>query len=77
MCGVDPDVPGRRLVEDRRVDPKTVVIRLELHPFDDSVSGRATDASGAARDFVGLMGLVAAVEALVPWGSRASETEAP
>ena len=47
---------------------ETVVIRLELHPSDDSLRGRASDASGAARDFVGWVGLVAAIDALVPGG---------
>jgi hypothetical protein len=50
----------------RTVDRQTVVIRLELHPNEESVSGRASDASGEAREFVGWMGLVAAIDALVP-----------
>jgi hypothetical protein len=53
------------------VDRQTVVIRLELQPDHDSVSGRASDASGAAREFVGWMGLVAAIDALVPGSSPA------
>jgi hypothetical protein len=54
------------------VDRQTVVIRLELHPDRDSLTGRASDASGAVREFVGWMGLVAAIDALVPPGSPAS-----
>jgi hypothetical protein len=48
------------------VDRQTVVIRLELHLDDDSLTGRASDGSGAAREFVGWLGLVAAIDALVP-----------
>jgi hypothetical protein len=53
------------------VDRQTVVIRLELHPDRDSLTGRASDASGAVREFVGWMGLVAAIDALVPSSSPA------
>jgi hypothetical protein len=58
----------------------TVVIRLELHPAEGSVSGRASGASGEAREFVGWMGLVAAIDALVPGSSppvEASDGERP
>jgi hypothetical protein len=48
------------------VDRQTIVIRLELHPDDESLSGRASDTSGVTREFVGWMGLVAAIDALVP-----------
>ena len=53
---------------------ETVVIRLELHPAEGSVSGRASDASGVAHEFVGWMGLVAAIDALVPGSSPPLET---
>jgi hypothetical protein len=53
------------------VDGQTVVIRLELKPDHDSLTGRASDASGAVREFVGWMGLVAAIDALVPGSSPA------
>jgi hypothetical protein len=53
------------------VDRQTVVIRLELHPDRDSLTGRASDTSGAVREFVGWMGLVAAIDALVFGNSRA------
>jgi hypothetical protein len=62
------------------VSGDTVVIRLELHPVEGSVSGRASDASGAAHEFVGWMGLVAAIDALVPESSpplEASDKENP
>jgi hypothetical protein len=42
-----------------------VVIRLELHLADDSLTGRASDGTGAAREFVGWLGLVAAIDALL------------
>ncbi len=48
------------------MDRQTIVIRLELHPDDESLSGRASDTSGVTREFVGWMGLVAAIDALVP-----------
>jgi hypothetical protein len=47
------------------VDRQTVVIRLELQRADESLTGRASDGSGAAREFIGWMGLVAAIDALV------------
>ena len=55
-------------------DP-TVVIRLELHLADDSLSGRASDGTGAAREFVGRLGLMAAIDALLP--GSAPEPAAP
>jgi hypothetical protein len=54
------------------VDRQTVVIRLELHLADDSLTGRASDGTGAAREFIGWMGLVAAIDALIPGSSPAS-----
>jgi hypothetical protein len=48
------------------VDRQTIVIRLELHPDDESLSRRASDTSGVTREFVGWMGLVTAIDALVP-----------
>jgi hypothetical protein len=47
------------------VDRQTVVIRLELHLADESLTGRASDGGGAVREFVGWMGLVASIDALV------------
>ena len=40
------------------VDRQTVVIRLELHLVDDSLTGRASDGTGTPREFAGCMGLV-------------------
>ena len=37
-----------------------MVTRLELQLEDDSLTGRASDGAGGAREFVGWMGLVAA-----------------
>jgi hypothetical protein len=45
---------------------RTAVIRLELQLDDDSLTGRASDATGAAKEFVGWLGLVAAIDALLP-----------
>jgi hypothetical protein len=52
------------------VDRRKVVIRLELCLANDSLTGRASVGSGAAREFVGWMGLVSAVDALIPGSSR-------
>jgi hypothetical protein len=49
------------------VEGRPIVIRLELRLEDDALTGRASDGAGAARDFVGWMGLVAAIDALVRW----------
>jgi hypothetical protein len=59
-------VPDARLTEDRRVAQHTIVIRLELHLAGDSLTGRASDGTQAAREFVGWMGLVAAIDGLLP-----------
>jgi hypothetical protein len=59
-------VPGALPVDNRRVPHPTVVIRLELHLADDSLTGRASDGTGAAREFVGWLGLVAAIDGLLP-----------
>jgi hypothetical protein len=53
------------------VDRQTVVIRLELQRADDALTGRASDGGGAAREFVGWMGLVAAIDALVRGAAHA------
>ena len=54
------------------MDYQTVVIRLDLRLANDSLTGRATDGTGAAREFVGWMGLVGAIDALIPGNSSAS-----
>jgi hypothetical protein len=53
------------------VDRRKVVIRLELCLANDSLTGRASVGSGAEREFVGWMGLVAAIDALLPGGAPA------
>jgi hypothetical protein len=58
------------------VDRQTVVIRLELHLADESLTGRASDGTGSAREFVGWLGLVAAIDALVPGNSPAPRAPA-
>jgi hypothetical protein len=60
VVAVDPDVPGALVAEDRAVDGRPMVTRLELQLEDDSLTGRASDGAGGAREFVGWMGLVAA-----------------
>lgn len=51
------------------MNSQTVVIRLELHLTDDAMTGRATDSSGTAKEFASWLGLLGAIDALVP-GSR-------
>lgn len=51
-------------------------IRLELQVIEDSLSGRASDAHGAAHDFTGWIGLVAAIDALVCGGAPARGIDA-
>jgi hypothetical protein len=50
-------------------------IRLELCLLGYSLSGRASDHHGATREFVGWVGLVAAVDALVRGGAPAEPLE--
>jgi hypothetical protein len=47
------------------MNDQAVVIRLELHVADESLTGRASDGTGAVREFAGWMGMVAAVDALL------------
>ena len=48
------------------MDCKAISIHLELRVGDDeSLTGRATDCAGTARDFAGWLGLVATIDALV------------
>jgi hypothetical protein len=51
-------------------------IRLELLVAEDSLSGRASDPCGASREFVGWVGLVAAIDALVQGGAPAEALDA-
>jgi hypothetical protein len=59
-------VPRAVAVDHLPVPRQSIVIRLELRVADDSLTGRVSDSSGAARDFVGWVGLVAAIDAFVP-----------
>lgn len=58
-------MPGTGLADDRGVPQQTVVIRLELHLAGDSLTGRASDGTGTAREFMGWLGLVAAIDGLL------------
>jgi hypothetical protein len=51
------------------VEHRKVVIRLERCLANDSLTGGASVGSGAPREFVGWMGLVTAVDALIPGSS--------
>jgi hypothetical protein len=59
------------------VDGQTVVIRLVLHLADQSLTGRASDATGVVKDFTGWMGMVAAVDALLPRHAPAAPDQHP
>ena len=54
---------------------RTALIRLELDLNDDSLTGRASDDTGAAREFVGWLGLVAAIDALLVADATSASTE--
>ena len=43
-----------------------VHISLELDLEGDTLSGQASDGAGSERDFLGWLGLVAAIDALLP-----------
>jgi hypothetical protein len=47
------------------MDDETVVLHLELSLAGDSLTGRASDGHGAAREFDGRLGLLAAIDELV------------
>ena len=59
MCGTVSE-PIIRAVEDDAVD-----IRLELRLVGDTLTGRAIDGDGHARDFTGRLGLLAAIDAVL------------
>lgn len=63
--------------ESPHVDDGTVTISLELRFEGDSLSGRASDGTGAAVDFTGWLGLVSAIDALVFREEDALPLEAP
>lgn len=45
---------------------QTVVIRLELEVAGDSLTGRVSNGRGGAEAFVGWLGLLAAIDGLLP-----------
>ncbi len=47
------------------MDPQTIVIRLELHLVDASLTGRASMVKTPAREFDGRLGLLAAIDGLI------------
>jgi hypothetical protein len=63
--GVYPNVPRAGFADDRRMDANTTVVRLELKLAGDTLTGRASDGSGAGRAFTGRLGLIAAIDALL------------
>jgi hypothetical protein len=71
--GVAPDVNRARAIEHdppvcEDIDTKPLdrhEIRLELLVAEDSLSGRASDPDGEGRDFIGWLGLIGAIDALV------------
>jgi hypothetical protein len=48
-----------------KVEPETIVIRLELHLAETPLQGRASAAAIPARDFTGWLGLMAAIDGLI------------
>jgi hypothetical protein len=54
-----------------------VVIRLELTLAGDSLAGRASDEHGAAREFDGRLGLLAAIDELVAGPGSDAQDESP
>jgi hypothetical protein len=58
------------------MDGTTITVTLELRVEGDSLTGRASDGAGSVRSFAGWLGLVAAIDALVPpHDSTSSESE--
>jgi hypothetical protein len=47
------------------MDETTITISLELRVSDDTLTGCATAAGGERREFLGRLGLVATIDALV------------
>jgi|1185.fasta_scaffold1356440_1 hypothetical protein len=48
-----------------RMDSRSITITLELDVAGESLTGSATDGTGAARTFSGWLGLVTAIDRLV------------
>ena len=47
------------------MNPKTVKVSLELQVVDDSLSGSASNGTGAQRPFSGWLGLIRTIDQLV------------
>jgi hypothetical protein len=56
---------------------QSVVIRLELQVAGQSLTGRASDATGVEREFSGWIGMVAAVDALLSRPAPAAADQHP
>jgi hypothetical protein len=56
---------GTKAVVVLSTDRETIVIRLELHLVEGSLTGRASTASAPAREFAGWLGLLAAIDGLI------------
>jgi hypothetical protein len=63
-------VPRARLGEARVVAPETTTIRMELRRDGELPSGQASDGHGRVMAFTGWIGLVAAVDELLPAEGR-------
>src|SRR5262245_49057865 len=68
--------PGRRQTMLAGMESNTTSISLELRLVNDSLTGRARSGAGRRRDFVGWLGLMAAIDALLPGGSQAQADDA-
>jgi len=67
---------GRRQTMLAGMESNTTSISLELRLVDGSLTGRARCGAGRRRDFVGWLGLMAAIDALLPGGSHAQAGDA-
>jgi hypothetical protein len=52
---------------------RTAAISLELSLDGDSLTGRASDEAGTRKEFSGWLGLMAAIEALIPTDSEGED----
>lgn len=66
-----------RFVDAQHMETKKVTISLELDVLEDTLSGRARNCSGGERDFLGWLGLVAAIDALLPSSGDSSQEVRP
>jgi hypothetical protein len=52
---------------------RTAAISLELSMDGDSLTGSASDEAGARKEFSGWLGLISAIEALIPSESEGDD----